>query len=302
MSQYLLQTIAEKKQELKAIIMAHYYQLPEIQDVADFVGDSLQLSRQAAETDAEVIIFCGVGFMAESAKILSPDKMVILPEKQAGCPMADMVDGNSLRAMKKQHPNAVVVSYVNTTAEVKAESDICCTSANAIQVVNSISAEKEIIFVPDKNLGAYIESQTGRKMILWEGCCPVHDVLTRADVEEQIRLHPGAKVVVHPECPPEITQIANAVRSTAGILAYVKNSPEKEFIIGTEEGFLHTLQKTCPDKKFYLARADFRCPDMKYITLEKVLEAMQNKQYQFEVRDDIRQKAYLALERMLAVK
>ena len=302
MLQDILTAIVQKKQELKAIIMAHYYQLPEIQDIADFVGDSLQLARQAEETDAEVIIFCGVGFMAESAKILSPDKMVILPDKQAGCPMADMVDASSLREMKKLHPNATVVSYVNTTAEVKAESDICCTSANAVQVVNSIPADQEIIFVPDKNLGAFIESQTGRKMILWEGCCPIHDLLTCAHVEEQKRLHPEAELVVHPECPPEITQMADAVRSTAGILAYVKNSPREEFIIGTEEGFLHTLQRACPDKKFYLARQDFRCSDMKIITLEKLLESMKSKQYQFEVQEDIRQKAFLALEKMLKVK
>ena len=282
--------------------MAHFYQLPEIQDVADFVGDSLQLARLAAETDAEVIVFCGVGFMAESAKILSPDKMVLLPDIQAGCPMADMADANALRELKRQHPRAVVVSYVNTSAEVKAESDICCTSANAVQVVDSIPAGQEIIFVPDRNLGAYIESRTGRKMILWEGFCPVHDALTTTRLQEQMRLHPEAKVAVHPECPPAIIQMADAVRSTAGLLEYVKNSLDQEFIIGTEEGFLYTLQKACPEKKFYLAQAGFRCPDMKYITLPKLYEAMLKKQYQTEVPEDIRQKAYRALDRMLAVK
>ncbi len=302
MSQDIMTAIAQKKKELKAIILAHYYQLPEIQDTADFVGDSLQLARQAAATDAEVIIFCGVGFMAESAKILNPDKTVILPEIKAGCAMADMADASTLREMKRMHPDAVVVSYVNTSAEVKAESDICCTSANAEQVIRSIPADKKIIFVPDKNLGAYIESQTGRKMILWEGCCPVHDELTAAEIEEQKQMHPGAKVVVHPECPPRVTKIADAVKSTAGILAYVKNTPEEEFIIGTEEGFLYTLQKNCPDKKFYLAKSNFRCPDMKYITLEKLLISLQDKYYQYEVREDIRLKAKLALERMLAIK
>jgi quinolinate synthase len=302
LSQDIMTAIAHKKQELKAIILAHYYQLPEIQDIADFVGDSLQLARQAASTDAEVIIFCGVGFMAESAKILNPEKTVILPEIKAGCAMADMADASTLREMKQMHPDAVVVSYVNTSAEVKAESDICCTSANAVQVISSIPADKRIIFVPDKNLGAYIESQTGRKMILWEGCCPVHDELTIAEIEEQKQMHPSAKVVVHPECPPQVTRIADAVKSTAGILEHVKNSPEKEFIIGTEEGFLYTLQKTCPDKKFYLAKAVFRCPDMKYITLEKLLISMQDKHYQYEVSEDIRLKAKLALDRMLAIK
>ncbi|HNX28836.1 MAG TPA: quinolinate synthase NadA [Syntrophomonadaceae bacterium] len=302
MSQDLVQVIAEKKQGLNAVIMAHFYQLPEIQDVADFVGDSLQLAKQAAETDAQVIVFCGVGFMAESAKILNPHKTVILPDIQAGCPMADMADANALREMKQQHPDAVVVSYVNTSAEVKAESYICCTSANAVQVVNSIPENKEIIFVPDKNLGAFIESQTGRKMILWEGCCPVHDALTSSQLEEQMRIHPGVKVAVHPECPPEITRMADVVRSTAGILEYVRHSPEQEFIIGTEEGFLYTLQKACPKKKFYLARAGFRCPDMKYITLNKLNEALNHIQYQTEVREDIRSKAYQALERMLTIK
>lgn len=302
MSRDLLQEIDKKKQQLNAVIMAHFYQLPEIQEAADFVGDSLQLAKQAAETDAQVIVFCGVGFMAESAKILNPQKTVILPDAKAGCPMADMADANALREMKKQHPNAVVVSYVNTSAEVKAESYICCTSSNAVQVVNSIPEDKEIIFVPDKNLGSYIQSRTGRDMILWEGCCPVHDALTTLQLEEQMRLHPGVKVAVHPECPPEITRMADAVRSTAGILEYVRYSPEQEFIIGTEQGFLYTLQKACPEKKFYLARTGFECPDMKYITLPKLNETLINKQYQIEVPEDIRKNAYLALQRMLAIK
>lgn len=297
----LLQEITRKKEQLNAVIMAHFYQLPEIQDIADFVGDSLQLAQQAAKTDAQVIVFCGVGFMAESAKILNPQKTVILPDLQAGCPMADMADADALRALKKKHPEAVVVSYVNTSAEVKAESYICCTSANAVQVVDSIPRDKEIIFVPDKNLGAYIQGQTGRDMILWEGCCPVHDALTVAELEEQMRLHPGAKVAVHPECPPEITRKADAVRSTAGLLEYVRQSPEQEFIIGTEMGFLYTLQQACPEKKFYLAWSGFECPDMKYITLAKLNEALTRQQYQIEVPENIRSGAYLALERMLTI-
>ncbi|MGS0763234.1 quinolinate synthase NadA [Syntrophomonas curvata] len=297
----LREFITRRKKELNALILAHFYQPPEIQDVADFVGDSLQLARQAAETDAGVIVFCGVSFMAESAKILSPDKMVLLPEIKAGCAMADMISANGLKNLKEKHPGAVVVCYVNSTAEVKAESDICCTSANAVNVVKSIPADRTIIFVPDRNLGAYIRSRTGREMILWEGCCPVHDRLGGEEVRNQMKLHPGAKVVVHPECPPDVIQLADAVRSTAGILNYVKTSPEKEFIIGTEEGFLYTLQQNCPDKVFHLARQEFRCEDMKLTSLDKLAAALERLEYQIEVPEDIRQKAYITLERMLKV-
>jgi len=293
--------ITRRKRELNALILAHFYQLPEIQDIADYVGDSLQLARQAAETEADVIVFCGVSFMAESAKILSPDKMVLLPEIKAGCAMADMVTAEDLRSLKEKHPGAVVVCYVNSTAAVKAESDICCTSANAVNVVKSIPQDKTVIFAPDRNLGAYIQSQTGRKMILWEGCCPVHDELNGEEVREQMRLYPGAKVVVHPECAPDVIDLADAVRSTAGILNYVKNSPDKEFIIGTEEGFIYTLQKNCPDKVFHLARQQFRCEDMKLTTLEKLAVSLEQLQYQIEVPEDIRQRAYLTLERMLKI-
>lgn len=298
----LREFITRRKKELNALILAHYYQLPEIQDMADFVGDSLQLARQAAETDAKVIVFCGVSFMAESAKILSPDKMVLLPENKASCAMANMISGKDLKLLKEKHPGAVVVCYVNSTAEVKAESDICCTSANAVNVVKSIPEDKQIIFVPDRNLGAYIQSQTGRDMILWEGCCPVHDKLGEKEVREQIRLHPEAKVVVHPECAPDVIKLADAVRSTAGILNYVKNSPDKEFIIGTEEGFLYTLQKNYPDKACYLARQEFLCEDMKLTTLEKLAASLKNLQHQVEVPEDIRQKAFFSLERMLKIK
>ncbi|NLX03194.1 MAG: quinolinate synthase NadA [Syntrophomonadaceae bacterium] len=293
--------ITRRKRELNALILAHFYQLPEIQDIADYVGDSLQLARQAAETEADVIVFCGVSFMAESAKILSPDKMVLLPEIKAGCAMADMVTAEDLRSLKEKHPGAVVVCYVNSMAAVKAESDICCTSANAVNVVKSIPQDKTVIFAPDRNLGAYIQSQTGRKMILWEGCCPVHDELNGEEVREQMRLYPGAKVVVHPECAPDVIDLADAVRSTAGILNYVKNSPDKEFIIGTEEGFIYTLQKNCPDKVFHLARQQFRCEDMKLTTLEKLAVSLEQLQYQIEVPEDIRQRAYLTLERMLKI-
>jgi len=301
MSQAMLDYISQRKRELNALIMAHFYQPPEIQDVADFVGDSLELARQAAVADVDVIVLCGVSFMGESAKILNPAKTVILPEPRAGCPMADMVTGEALRAKKAEFPGAVVVSYVNTSAEVKAESDICCTSSNAIAVVNSIPVDRTILFVPDRNLGSYIMKQTGRDMILWEGCCPIHDLVSREQVAEQKRLHPGVPVVVHPECPPEVTMMADAVLSTAGILKYVGSRPESEFIIGTEEGLLHKLQKTYPDKRFYLARSDFRCQDMKAITLPVLAGAMGRLEYLVEVPEDIRQKAYQALQRMLAI-
>jgi quinolinate synthase len=293
--------IAQRKKEINAIILAHFYQNAEIQDAADFVGDSLQLAQQAAATDAEVIVFCGVSFMAESAKILNPAKTVLLPDLQGQCPMAAMVTADQLRKKKAEHPGAVVVSYINTTAEVKAESDICCTSSNAVKVIESIPADKPIIFVPDKNLGSYIQDQTGRPMILWEGFCPIHDVLTVEHVEEQKRDHPDALLVVHPECPKEVTRRADAVRSTAGILKYVKTSSANEFIIGTEEGFLHTLKTNCPDKKFHLARSGFRCDDMKYITLEKLASTLKNIEFKVEVDDEIRKRASKSLQRMLSI-
>ncbi len=297
----MLNFIARKKQELNAIIIAHYYQLPEIQEVADFVGDSLQMARQAAATDARVIICCGVKFMAESAKILSPEKTVILPDIQAGCPMADMITAEQLLGMKAAHPNAAVVCYVNSSAEVKAESDVCCTSSNAVNVVKSIPEAQPIIFVPDRNLGSYVESQTGRKMILWEGCCPIHDVLTLKDVEKQKLLHPDALLVVHPECPPAVCREADVVCSTGGMLQYVKKSKAREFIIGTEEGFLHTLRENCPDKQFYLARTGFQCRDMKFISLEKLTQAIDRLEYQIEVAEEIRKRARVVLDRMIAI-
>jgi len=293
--------IQSRKKELNAVIIAHYYQQAEIQDIADFVGDSLQLARQAAESPADVIICCGVKFMAESAKILSPEKMVILPDIAAGCPMADMVTASELRKMKDKHPGAVVVSYVNSSAEVKAESDICCTSSNAINVVKSIPEGKEIIFIPDKNLGAYVQAQTGRKMILWDGYCPVHDQLINGELQEQISRHPKAKVAVHPECRPAIIEMADAVRSTAGLLQYIRENEAEEFIIGTEEGFLHTLNKHFPDKKIHLARRNFICQDMKYISLDKLAASMENLETQIEVPQDILLKARDALERMIAI-
>lgn len=301
MTHDITEYIQNRKLELNAVILAHYYQQAEIQDIADFVGDSLQLARQAAETDADVIICCGVKFMAETAKILNPDKKVILPDINAGCPMADMVRGKELREKKRLYPNAVVVCYVNSSAEVKAESDICCTSSNALNVIRSIPPERDILFVPDRNLGAYVASQTGRKIILWEGYCPVHEILDIRQLQEQIDEHPGAEVIVHPECRPEIIQMADAVRSTAGLLQYVISSKSREFIVGTEEGFLHTLKKHCPEKKYYLARSNFICRDMKQLDLNRLAAAMDRLETQVEVDPEVMAPARLTLEKMMAI-
>lgn len=301
MNQSYQDYILHRKKELNAVILSHFYQLPEIQDVADMVADSLQLAQQAAATDADVIVLCGVDFMAESAKILNPDKMVLLPEKQAGCPMAQMVEAEALRRVKQEHPDAWVITYINSSAEIKALSDICCTSSNAVQVVASVPAGREIIFVPDRNLGRYIENQTGRKMILWEGFCPVHEQLKKEHIQMQKALHPSAVVVVHPECPPEVVGQADIVRSTAGILAYVKASRDKEFIVGTEVGFLYTLQKHCPDKTFYLAYEPFRCDNMKKLTLPGLAASLEKLEYQMEVPEKIRAAARVSLDRMLAL-
>lgn len=301
MDENLIKYIENRKKELDAIILAHYYQPGAIQEIADFIGDSFQLARQAASTEAGVIVFCGVSFMAESAKILNPDKIVLLPDRGAGCPMADMAGAEALEELKSRHPGAVVVSYVNSSAAVKALSDICCTSSNALAVINSIPPEREIIFVPDRNLGAYVSKQTGRDLILWPGYCPIHDQLLSSDILNQKNLHPEALVVVHPECRPEVIELADAVRSTAGILQYIKDSEAREFIIGTEEGFIYTLVKNCPGKVFYPARSQFVCQDMKKISLEKLAMSLETLQHQIEVDEKISAKARAALERMLSV-
>ena len=297
----LIMRLRELKEKHRAVILAHYYQRGEIQDAADFVGDSFQLSQKAASTDAEVIVFCGVHFMAESAKILSPEKIVLLPEPREGCPMADMVDAEGLRELKARHPGVPVVSYVNTSAAVKAESDICCTSSNALKVVNSLEAD-EIIFTPDRNLGSWIAAHTDKKLILWDGYCNTHERLTLEQIQEAKAAHPDALVVVHPECRPEVTAAADHVASTAGMVRFVRESSAREFIIGTEGGLLHLLQKECPEKRFYLASPRLLCPNMKSNTLPKVVRALETLTPQIEVPEDIRQRAALALERMLSVQ
>lgn len=292
--------IEQLKKERKAVILAHYYQRPEVQDIADFVGDSLQLSQKAAMTDAEVIVFCGVHFMAESAAILSPNKVVLLPEANAGCPMADMVDAEGLRAYKKRVPGVQVVCYVNSSAEVKAESDICCTSSNAVKVVESLKGS-EIVFVPDENLGRYAAQKLGRSLQLWPGYCKTHDRLTKDDILKAKKEHPLAKVIVHPECREEICQEADYVGSTAGLILYAQNTENQEFIVGTESGILHRLHQVCPTKDFYLASERLVCPNMKSTTLVKVRDALIALSPRVTVKEEIRIKAKEALDRMLAL-
>ncbi|WP_035106733.1 quinolinate synthase NadA [Desulfovirgula thermocuniculi] len=295
----LTEEIKQLKRERRAVILSHVYQRPEVQEVADYVGDSLGLSQQAAKTDAEVIVFCGVHFMAESAAILSPDKIVLLPEIKAGCPMADMVTVEDLRETKKEIPGAIVVCYVNTSAAVKAESDVCCTSANAVKVVSSLPKDRPILFIPDQNLGRYVAKKTGRDLILWGGYCSTHDRLTREEVLEAKKAHPGALVLVHPECRPEVVELADAVASTTGMIRYARESEAREFIIGTEEGILHQFRKQCPGKSFYLASPKLICPNMKATTLEKVHRSLLTLEPRVTVPPEIREGALRALARML---
>lgn len=298
---FLQQRVQELKKERNAIVLAHFYQRSEIQDVADFVGDSFGLSQQAAATDADVIVFCGVHFMAESAAILSPTKTVLLPEPRAGCPMADMIDAEGLRAFKAQYPDAAVVSYVNTTAAVKAESDICCTSSNAVKVVNSLDSER-VIFTPDRNLGRYVAQHTDKEIIVWDGYCYTHDHLTWEQLMQIKAEHPQALTVVHPECRPEVSAAADCVASTAGMLKFIRESDASEFIIGTEGGILHVMQQQNPDKKFYLASPQLICPNMKANTLAKTVQALETMQPCVTVPEEIRIKAVRALDRMLAIQ
>ncbi|WP_418791363.1 quinolinate synthase NadA [Phosphitispora sp. TUW77] len=297
----LQKEIQELKKKRNALILAHLYQRPEVQDIADFTGDSLELSKQAAETEADVIVFCGVHFMAETAAILSPKKTVLLPEVDAGCPMADMVTAEQLRAKKKEYPDAVVVCYVNSSAEVKAESDICCTSANAVEIVRQVPADKRILFVPDKNLGHYVGLQAGREIICWEGYCNIHDRLSAGQLQKAKQAHPQALVLVHPECRPEVIALADRVFSTSGMIRFAKESDHNEFILGTESGILHKIQKSAPGKKYYMASDEMICPNMKATSLEKVKLSLEKLQTCITVPDEIRDKALNAVERMIVV-
>jgi quinolinate synthase len=296
----LIERIKKLKKEKNAVILAHIYQRPEIYKVADFIGDSYGLSKQATETDAEIIVFCGVDFMAESAYILNPEKTVLIPTKLAKCPMAAMVDVDGLRKLKKQYPNAAVVSYVNTTADVKAESDICCTSANAVKVVNSLE-ENRVIFVPDSNLANYVMRHTDKKIIPWNGWCYVHRKFSPEGLIRAKAMHINAKVLVHPECIPGVVDSADEVFSTTGMVNYVRQSPDKMFIIATEVGVVERLRLEFPEKTFFQAPPGGTCLQMKEIHLRLVLDALEKEQFKVTVPEDIRVRAKKALDRMLDV-
>ncbi len=297
----LQQQIKQLAAERGALLIAHNYERDEIQEIADITGDSLALSIEAENTDKQVIVFCGVHFMAESAAILAPEKTVLLPRADAGCPMADMVTPESLRALKQQHPDATVVTYVNTSAAVKAESDICCTSSNAISVARSIEAKK-LLLVPDRNLGHYIASQVPEKeCILWEGFCPTHDQLKVAEIKQAKAEHPDAPFMVHPECPPAILELADHICSTSGMYEYATKSPAQKFIVGTENGILWRLRKENPNKEFIMPSRSLVCPDMKLTRLEDVLKCLQTMEPQVTVPENIRIKAKQALDKMLAI-
>lgn len=300
-SEYI-EEIMRMKRERNAVIIAHLYQWPEVQDIADFVGDSLELSRKAKDTDADVIVFCGVSFMAETAKILSPDKVVLLPERLAGCPMADMIEPEDVARLKAEHPGAAVVCYVNSSAEIKAVSDICCTSSNAVRVVESLE-EEEIIFIPDRNLGHYVSTFVpSKKFILFDGFCPTHNKIKASDVLEAREARPEAPILVHPECVPEVVALADFTGSTAQIIDFAVKSDSREFIIGTEVGVLHRLEKLCPGKKFYALNAAMVCPNMKKTSLKSVYDSLREMKYVIEVDKEVRLKAVAGLDRMLAVR
>lgn len=294
----LKQKIFKLKREKNAIILAHNYQIPDIYDVADLIGDSLDLSRKAAETKAEIIVFCGVHFMAESAKILSPEKMVLLPNLEAGCFMAEMITLEKLKQKKKEYPKAKVVCYVNSTAEIKAESDICCTSSNAIKVVQSLDAD-EIIFIPDQHLGEYVQRFTDKKIITWPGFCYVHHALTSEKVLEEKKHHPEAVLIVHPESRAEVVDLADFVTSTNGMLDVIRKSQAKEFLIATEEGMIERLKREFPEKVFFPLMGI--CNTMKKITLENTFEALRDEKYEINIRPNIMEKAKNSLEKMLQV-
>jgi len=296
----LTEKILKLKKKRNAVILAHNYQLGEVQDIADFVGDSLDLSQNAAKTDASVIVFCGVHFMAETASILCPDKTVLLPDEHAGCPMANMITAPQLRARKKEHPKATVVCYINSSAAVKAESYICCTSANAVGVVESLDTN-EIIFVPDQYLGHYISTKTRKKMILWPGFCPTHARIMPEYIIKLRHEYPEAKVVVHPECRPDVIALADEVLSTSGMIRFARREDVQEMIVGTEIGIIHRLKKENPGKRFIPVSEQAICPNMKLITLEKILWSLEEMSPEVKVPEKIRLKAKAAVDRMLAV-
>ena len=296
----LVDRIGKLKERRKAVILAHNYQLGEVQDIADFVGDSLELSQNAARTDAGVIVFCGVHFMAETASILCPDKVVLLPDMHAGCPMANMITAEHLRERKREHPQAAVVCYINSSAEVKADSDICCTSANAVEVIRSLDAQ-EVLFVPDRYLGHYVSTKTGKRTFLWPGFCPTHARIKPDRIKGLKQEYPEAKVVVHPECTPEVIALADEVLSTGGMCRYAQRDEVAEMIVGTEIGIIHRLRKENPGKRFILVSEQAICPNMKLITLEKVLWSLEELKPEVKVPEEIRLRAKAAVDKMLEI-
>jgi len=298
-------TIESKIESLRkarnAVILAHNYQTGEVQDIADFTGDSLELARKATDINSDVIVFCGVHFMAETAAILNPDKTVLLPAKDAGCPMADMITGDQLRELKAKHPNAKVLCYVNSTAEIKAESDCCVTSSNALAIAKSYPPDQEIIFVPDRHLGGYTAEQLNREFILWPGFCPTHARFMAEQIEESRKQHPSALVLVHPESPKPVRDAADQVLSTGEMCQFALKSANTSFIIGTEIGIIHRLQQESPDKTFFALHDRAVCPNMKRINLEKILWSLKDMETQIVVPDDIAIKAKVSIERMLTL-
>ena len=295
----MVNRICELRKEMNAVILTHNYQLGEVQEIADFVGDSLELSIKASKTTADVIVFCGVKFMAETAYMLSPEKTVLLPSLASGCPMADMAEADDLKKMKKEHPDALVVTYVNSSAEVKALSDICVTSANAVKVVASLPKDREIIFVPDKNLGAYVARETGRKMLLWPGYCPTHMRITAKQLEQKKQEYPDAAVIVHPEARLDVIDLADEALSTGGMINFAKSTDAKKIITGTELGMIYRLAKENPEKQFISVSEQAVCPMMKMHRLDNVLYAMEHMQHSIVVPEDIRRDAVKPIEKML---
>ena len=301
MDEKLLEKIKRLKTERRAVILAHNYQPPEIQELADFCGDSLGLSIKAAETDAQVIVFCGVKFMAETAAILSPGKTVLLPDKFAGCPLADMITAEQLSGLKQKYPDAVVVCYVNSSAEVKAQSDYCCTSSNAVEVVNSVPQDIRIIFVPDLHLGRFVAERTGRDLVFWPGYCITHVMITEEDIKNAKTRYPDAIVMAHPECTEPVKKLADQLLSTGQMLEFARKSPAKRFIVATETGMIYPLKKQNPKAEFIAASDRAICPNMKKITLEKVAWSLEDMQYKITVPQEIRTKAKKALDRMVEI-
>ncbi|MCG6534870.1 MAG: quinolinate synthase NadA [Syntrophales bacterium LBB04] len=301
MADSIFEKILQLKKAKHAVLLSHNYQLPEIQDAADFVGDSLGLSQEASRVTADLIVFCGVHFMAETAKLLNPSKRVLMPDPRAGCPMADMIDGAQLQDLKRKHPGAKVVCYINSTAEVKAHSDICCTSGNAVEVVRSLG-EEEVIFVPDQYLGSYVEEQLQRRLILWNGYCNIHTRFLPEAVREAKKKHPDALLMVHPECPPQIRQLADYTGSTSKMLAFPITTDANEFLVATEVGILHQLKKKYPHKRFYPAEEKAVCPNMKKTTLEKLLWCLEDEKEEILIQEEIRQKAQACIQAMFSLR